>query len=112
VADPVTIAVIASLVSQGTWFTLTKVIVRVAQRLGGYEVEVEGPDILDEVQAMQEEGTVDGIVSVHGIAHPPGEDDQVFAFRVDESGPQVAANAPVDALAKVGPRLRGIMTSE
>lgn len=88
------------------WFTVTKIVVRVSPALGGYLLDLEGPDALEEVESLESSGELSDIVTIVGVAHPPDSREWAFAFRVDETGPHVASNAPESALQQVAPRLR------
>lgn len=101
---------IDTLAKQAKWFTLTRVTVRVSPRLGGYLVDVEGriPDVLDE---MSKAGELGDIVAVSGLAHSPGSSWKV-AFRVDETGSHVAANAPENAVHAIQPLLSDAIKSQ
>jgi hypothetical protein len=89
------------------WFTLTRVLVRVAKKLGGYTLELDGP-IIEALERMETDGQLGDIVSISGVTHPPTH-DWTFAFRIDESGPQIAQNATEVALEEAAPRLREVI---
>lgn len=89
------------------WFTLTRVSVRVTSKLGGYSLELDGP-VVHALEAMEQSGQLGQIVSISGVTHPPTR-DWIYAFRIDESGPQIAQNATDTALKQAGPRLRDVI---
>ncbi len=92
------------------WFTVTRATVRVAAALGGYLLDLEG-EPLEAVEAMKEDDELDEIVSISGVAHPPDRTWR-FAFRVDDSGAKVAANATDEALDQIRPRLLEVTQRE
>lgn len=97
-------SLIQALQDRSDWFTVTRVTVRVSPALGGYMLDVDAA-IQDTLGAMEASGELSEIVSVSGIAHPP-DHSWAYAFRVDNSGTSVAANAPSDAVQMVAPHLK------
>jgi len=89
------------------WFTLTRATVRVSREIGAYQLELEGP-IIESLHAMVEQQTLDTIISLQGVLHDP-DGKWSFAFRLDEDGPHVAANADDAAIAAVTPQLRDVV---
>jgi hypothetical protein len=102
---------LTKLAEEDAWFTVTKVVVRVSPSLGGYTLDLEGPEIPDEFESLAEQGKVDRVITITGVAHPPGRSDWIVAFRIDDTGPHVAANAPDLALKEIAPRLKEVAAS-
>jgi hypothetical protein len=94
---------VRDLVKMSALLTVTRVTVKVAKRLGGYTLELEGP-IADALEAMEEDGEIAAVESVSGIAH--AEDwSWRFPFRIDRDGVHVSRSAPTDAQARIVPLL-------
>ena len=97
-------AVLRRLMSEPEWFTVTSVHVSSAPAFGSYVIRLEGPSIADDLNDMRRAGRVGDIELLSGVVHPPGR-GWVYAFRVDASGLQIAANASSEALEVIRPRL-------
>lgn len=104
-----TVALVKSMTSQPDWFTPTQVLVRVTPNLGGYLLELDG-DFLEALESLEREEQLGEVVSVSAVIHDPAR-DWIVAFRVDQSGIHIAANAPPAARETADSRIREVVKS-
>ena len=75
--------------AEDDWFTLTKVVVRVGQSLGGYLLDIEGLDILDELRRKDSDAQ-----AIHAYLTTNAKEPDPNKYKEVRSATHVERNIP------------------